>query len=172
VYARLAWCESCEKIVEAEDLPSPEEIEWEVRRVANEKPFDIGLWHKREMERLYSDPDGFNAPWDKLRHEIVKLLGWPWEQVSSHKYHRVLRAIRQWRTERQSGAKCLHCGSPDILPLEEDQEDKECWGRVPHLGCGGMIRAVCDSHASMAESWDEFSPEGTALDPGGSSLPE
>jgi hypothetical protein len=159
LFARLAWCEACRKVVEAEELPPLEDIQRELENSAVEEPFDLDAWHKAEVGQLWPAA-GNELRSNKVRHGVLDVLDWPWKHVSRQEYLAVLACLIRWRRERRSGPRCLLCGSVKIHYLENAPAVEECSEMLAHPGCQGRLRAVCIGHASTSRCSDSFSPEG------------
>lgn len=165
VYERVAWCHSCGEVVVAEDLLTEEEIERELERANAEEPFDLDLWHKANLARLYENPTDFDPSRDKVRHEVVNMLGWAFQKITRSEYTTTLIRMLRWCRGRLAAPRCLRCGSSAIQYLETDTNDEESWGWLTHPECGGTLRVVCNAHVSLVGAQDAYSSEGIALSP-------
>lgn len=120
------WCPNCNQIDIAERIQSIVELEKELELLRNPDDDDEEAF----MLALLSDP---------IEERIADLE---------------LRLI--WRRERKSPAKCLRCGSTEIVPLPDSKE-------FSHPATGERVVVAGHGFASTAEWHAEFTPEGDVI---------
>jgi hypothetical protein len=76
-----------------------------------------------------------------------------------------LLRMRDWRARRETGPKCLVCGSVAIHPFPEADPDAETeWMAISHPDCGGSLQARCTGLALMRLRPPRYTPEGDLID--------
>lgn len=137
VDTRAAWCRKCREFVLAENLKSPEEIEWGAREFAAQRA------------KMYLLPFNIISQADQDRINL-KLL------------EKSLDEARNWRAalqKRMSPPRCLECGGADFVTIVEDGT------LMAHPGdASRRIRVEPDIiHASMASTGRVYDTEGCEI---------
>jgi hypothetical protein len=98
---------------------------------------------ENELARL-RNPDDEEA-------KIIAFIGKPVEERITELQLRII-----WRQNRKSPAKCLHCGSTEIVPIPDAQE-------FAHPATGERVVVAGCGFASTAAWYAEFTPEGDLI---------
>jgi hypothetical protein len=133
-----AWCPACSRFVLAEEVPLVQALEEEIARYQSADRETLQMW-------------AFVSNGSPVEERVAELLRYV-----------------EWRQERQSPPRCLHCGAADPVPIPLS-------GEFVHPGTGERV-VVGDSGFADTAPWvAEFSPEGELLTepdatPGGGQL--
>jgi hypothetical protein len=121
-----AWCSACGEFVLAEDLPTIASLGGEIQRLEAGDPTLLQVW-------------------------AFVSGGAPVEQRLAE-----LRRRIEWRKARHGLPRCLHCGSPDVVPIPTS-------GEFNHPLTGERV-VVGDSGFGDTPPWRAlYSPEGKRL---------
>jgi hypothetical protein len=132
----IAWCNGCNSFVDAEWIPSLAEIENELAELNDPTSFRASVFTSTE------------PPFDKS----------PYRERSARLYAEAKDEARKridWRRQRQASAKCLYCGSVDIV-LPDDH------GRVDIPNRGFAVVEFCGMCSTEFCNW-YYTPEGDRI---------
>jgi hypothetical protein len=134
-----AWCQSCGKFTLVEYIESVAELEAELPGLIVRK------------DQLLEEAHGQSSVSEDLR-SIGFDLDWTERAIAE------VPVRIAWRRKRQSPPKCLHCGTSNLLEI-----DDPCGGDPfthPHNG----ERVISSNGFASTEEWHaEFTPEGELL---------
>lgn len=102
------------------------------------------------MEELETELDRLRNP-DEEESRMLAFIGTPIEERIAETELRI-----NWRRNRTSPAKCLHCGSTDIMPIPGANE-------FAHPITGERVVVAGRGFVSTDEWHAEFTPEGDVL---------
>ena len=133
----FVWCGACRAIRWGEELAQLTALERELTAIETKESVTIS--------ELSSWVDKY-----KTLEQIID------ERVKE------LRERIQWRRGRVSSARCLECGSTDIvaLPQSETRSGNDKWVLKEHPGCGGVITVLEQAVLVLDRRWIRYSPEG------------
>jgi hypothetical protein len=131
------WCHRCKEIIHGEEIESLD--------VINQKIADL---HDPMSEH----------------YRIIKILSANHKGVDAHEKFRLdeiekAEKRRQWREQRRSGPKCIHCGSTDIFVFPVNQE-------VPNPAGQGTVEVSFVGMCSTEFNQWFFTPEGERIPKG------
>lgn len=133
----FVWCGACRAVGWGEQLADAAELQRELTAIEAREPSIV---------------EEFSVLVD--RHTSL-------EQVLSN-HVRELGARIAWRRIRTSPARCLECGSTDILPLQrsETNSGNDKWTLAEHPDCAGVITVLEELTLTLDRRWIRYSPEG------------
>lgn len=135
VASRPAWCASCATVVDAEVVRPLADVEREVFELESGGP---------ALESLLRDLEGFQNKELALRRSIE-----------------LDRATLDWRRLRVAPARCLRCGSHEIVYFEREPDGS--YRAVRHPSCEGSLVWRVWAHASNPTTRTAYSVEGVIL---------
>lgn len=136
VPAAPAWCARCATVVDAEILPTLDDLRQELHEFERGGP---------RREAFMKDASGFADPELILKFTVDSL-----------------RATFTWRTMRTSAPRCLVCASDQIAYVPWDVGGESEAMSIPHPGCGGVLQFAMHSRAVPAGRF--YSIEGERLE--------
>ena len=133
LHSEPVWCHRCGQITHGEELSTVDDIDKQIHDL--------------------NDPS--SALYRMTRHGVLdELLGKGKEFLRERIAE--LQRRRRWRAERKSPAKCIHCGTTQIVALPAGLP-------VPNPGGHGQIQVDCVGMCSTSFNEWFFTPEGDRI---------
>ncbi len=151
IFAELAWCHACRRVVQAEKFVGVEEIRQELLRTGDWLPFSLDRYGEGE--------------WVHLEYWLSRVDSKCLNSARTRRkaYVRLLRSMLRWRRERRSPPRCLTCGSTKLEYFTAG-DGVSVFATLVHPGCGGVIsfRGYCIDIV-IGGDVAEYSPEGLEI---------
>lgn len=137
----FVWCQSCKRVQWGEHLPEFEAIEQELNETEGK--------NEQRIESLKQRYVGWAGTLDELVTRRV------------HDLHQLI----SWRQERSSPARCLECGSVNIVQSIRSQSHRgnPKWTLHEHPACGGLITVLIEPALTLSRQQIFYTAEGKKL---------